>query len=132
MSRSGYGDGRDDEWSFIMWRGAVASAIRGKRGQAFLGELIAAMDALPEPRLIASAFQSEVSGEVCAIGSVGRLRNLDMSNLDPEDYCGVGSMFGIADAMAREIMYINDDYGVRTPEERFKEVRRWAERNIKR
>jgi len=47
MSRSGYSDDCDDQWSLICWRGAVKSAIRGKRGQAFLKEMLAALDALP-------------------------------------------------------------------------------------
>ncbi|ENQ7660184.1 hypothetical protein ACEQOL_006537 [Pseudomonas aeruginosa] len=38
MSRSGYCDDLDN-WSLICWRGAVSSAIKGKRGQAFLIEL---------------------------------------------------------------------------------------------
>jgi hypothetical protein len=37
MSRSGYSDdyGDDEPWQLIMWRGAVASAFRGRRGQPF-------------------------------------------------------------------------------------------------
>lgn len=46
MSRSGYSDDIDN-WDLIKWRGQVASAIRGKRGQLFLRELLAALDALP-------------------------------------------------------------------------------------
>lgn len=44
MSRSGYNDDCDG-WALIRWRGAVNSAINGKRGQAFLRELVAALDA---------------------------------------------------------------------------------------
>jgi len=34
MSRSGYVDNGDiEQWDLIRWRGAVASAIRGKRGE---------------------------------------------------------------------------------------------------
>jgi len=41
MSRSGYSD--DCEGSELaMWRGQVASAKRGKRGQRFFRELVAA------------------------------------------------------------------------------------------
>lgn len=54
MSRSGYSDDYDgDNWDLIRWRGAVTSAIRGKRGQAFLREALAALDAMPEKQLIA-------------------------------------------------------------------------------
>lgn len=51
MSRSGYTEDCDG-WDLIRWRGAVASAIRGKRGQAFLREALAALDAMPEKQLI--------------------------------------------------------------------------------
>ena len=46
MSRSGYGDDIG-QWDLIRWRGAVQSAMCGKRGQAFLKEMLAALDALP-------------------------------------------------------------------------------------
>lgn len=53
MSRSGYSEDYDgDHWDLIRWRGAVASSIRGKRGQAFLREALAALDAMPEKKLI--------------------------------------------------------------------------------
>lgn len=43
MSRSGYTDDCDDQWALIRWRGAVNSAIKGKRGQqALRGRLDAA------------------------------------------------------------------------------------------
>ena len=44
MSRSGYIDDMDDRWAAIMWRGAVKSAIKGKRGKAFFKEMLAALD----------------------------------------------------------------------------------------
>jgi hypothetical protein len=43
MSRSGYVDDVDQK-DLAMYRGAVASAIRGKRGQALLREMREAMD----------------------------------------------------------------------------------------
>lgn len=56
MSRSGYtDDGWDDEsaqWAAIRYAGALKSAVRGKKGQAFLRELLAALDAMPVKRLI--------------------------------------------------------------------------------
>src|SRR5262245_48117791 len=101
MSRSGYSDDYDsyDQWGHIMWRGAVNSAMRGKRGQAFLKEMLAAMDAMPEKRLIAHELEVE-DGAVCAIGTVGKARQVDMSNIDPEDYSTVSGVFNIAEAMA--------------------------------
>ncbi len=142
MSRSGYGCGLDN-WDLIRWRGAVASAIRGKRGQAFLREMLEALDALPEPKLITSelevrpeelGYQLRESG-VCAIGAVGKARGVDMGPevidaTDPED---VASAFGIAHAMAAEIEWVNDDVGAQaeTSEERFTRVRAWVVEKIK-
>lgn len=45
MSRSGYSE-ELDQWDLIRWRGQVASAIRGKRGQAFLRAMLAALSLL--------------------------------------------------------------------------------------
>lgn len=83
MSRSGYTDDWDGEnWDFIRYRGAVKSAFRGARGQAFLKEMIATMDAMPIKRLVRNELETfdRVSfshwglipcESVCAIGSVG-------------------------------------------------------------
>ena len=130
MSRSGYNDSCDG-WEFIMWRGAVASAIRGKRGQQFLRDLVAALDALPTKRLIAEELESP-DGGVCAIGSVGKQRGLSMQGIDPEDREMVATAFGIAPALAAEIMYENDNdfaYNKETPEQRWERVRQWAVMN---
>lgn len=131
MSRSGYSDDCE-QWEFICWRGAVASAIRGKRGQAFLKEMLAALDAMPEKCLI--AHELEAKGGVCAIGAVGAERGVDMSKLDPEDREGVSDAFGISPALAAEIVYENDD-GVywsekETPEARFARMRAWVSKHI--
>lgn len=130
MSRSGYSEDCDYEISWINWRGAVKSAIRGKRGQAFLYEMAQAMAALPERKLIANDL--ECNGAVCAIGAVGKARGIDMSQLDPEDYNTVAGKFGIAEALAQEIVYLNDEAGRlnETPEERFERMRKWIESNL--
>lgn len=131
MSRSGYSDDYE-QWSFIMWRGAVTSAIRGKRGQAFFREMLTALDALPEPRLVANSLETS-EGAVCAIGAVGKARGVGMDALDPEDMETVAGTFGIADAMAKEIVWINDEAGSHkeTPEQRFVRVRKWVVRKIR-
>lgn len=129
MSRSDYTEDWDDQWALIRWRGAVKSAIRGKRGQAFLGEMLAALDALPEPKLVAS--ELEANGQVCAIGAVGKQRGIDMSKLDPEDYERVAWTFGISDALAREIAYENDELSWGTDEQRFARMRSWVANRIR-
>lgn len=106
MSRSGY---HDDSSGLELgrWRGMVASALRGKRGQAFLSELATALDAMPDKRLI--AHQLRADGQFCTLGVLGAVRGIDMSRIDPEDYCTVAETFGIAACMAQEIVYENDE-----------------------
>lgn len=131
MSRSGYCDDIDDYWAFIRHRGAVKSSLRGKRGQEFLKELAAAMDAMPEKILIASELKTE-DGAFCTLGVVGQARGIDMTDVDPEDYVAVASKFGIAEAMAREIVFENDEaaWHRETPEERWSRMRQWVAENI--
>lgn len=127
MSRSGY-DEEYDGWALIRWRGAVNSAIKGKRGQAFLRELLTALDALPEPRLISHELQ-DGNGEVCAIGSVGIKRGIEMQHIDVESTKRIGEIFGIPRALVAEIEFVNDnDFGARAskPEEVFLRVRAWV------
>lgn len=131
MSRSGYSDDFDDHWSLICWRGAVASAIRGKRGQAFLREMLAALDALPEKKLIADDLEAD--GCVCAIGAVGKSRGLDMSELDPHDRETVAARFRIPHSLVCEIFFENDgDFSFReeSPESRFIRMRQWIESQL--
>lgn len=129
MSRCGYSDDLDP-FELGRWRGRVASALRGKRGQAFLRELLAALDAIPEKRLVKNAFES--NGEVCALGSVARTRGIAMPPLDEDDEArGTGPIFGIADPMAREIMFWNDEGAwEETPEQRWQRMRKWVVENI--
>jgi hypothetical protein len=144
MSRSGYSDDCDYNWSLIMWRGAVKSAITGKRGQAFFKEMLAALDALPVKRLVKDELQATdlvpcshwgmfEATSVCAIGAVGRARGVDMTSIDPDDPPQVANAFGIAQAMAQEIVYVNDEWGGyrETTEQRFARVREWVASQIK-
>lgn len=127
MSRSNYSDDID-QWQLIKWRGQVASAVRGKRGQRLLIDLVAALDALPEKVLIAGELVS-TDGAYCALGAVGKLRGVNMTSLDPYDSESVADTFDIADQLAREIAYENDEAGPwrgETPEQRWSRVRAWA------
>ena len=129
MSRSGYCDDLEP-WSLIRWRGAVASAIRGKRGQAFLSELAAALDAMPEKELIANEFNAE--GQFCALGVIGAARGIDPNVLDPDDYDSAVRAFGIPRALACEIMYENDSWTRESNEDRWQRMRKWVADKIKR
>lgn len=131
MSRSGlYEDDGDDPLGFGRFRGRVASAIRGKRGQAALKELLAALDAMPDKRLIAHNLV-DADGEHCTLGVLGAARGLPMDDLDPEDYDRVAEAFGIAPVMVQEIEFMNDEGPSRTtPEERWRDMRKWVSERI--
>ncbi len=125
MSRSGYSE---DYENVVLWRSTVKNAIRGKRGQAFLKEMLDALDAMPEKRLIESDLITD-EGEVCAMGSVALKRKIYVAQVDPEDRHEVAETFGIAPALAAEIAYENDEglYGeTETPEQRWTRMRKWV------
>lgn len=168
MSRHGYCEDGDDPLEFGRWRAQVRSATRGKRGQKLLRDMLAALDAMPEKRLVALELECTPSldaaqaatltailgreitveeyreqflerdtqareGDVCALGAVGRMRGVDMSDLNPDDFEGVASAFDVADPLAREIVWINDECGPpgETPEARWQRVRKWVSNQIK-
>lgn len=108
MSRSGYSDDYDDEGALGLWRGAVARAINGKRGQTALRELAGAMDAMPNKVLAAESLVTS-DGQFCTLGVLGQVREIDMRPIDPEDWDAVARAFDIAPAMVREIVYENDE-----------------------
>jgi len=124
MSRSGYSEDCDDVLMFGRWNAQVNSAIRGKRGQKFLLDLVNALDALPEPKLISDDLEQD--GAYCALGALGKYRGIDLDNLDTYEYEKLGSNFDIAEQLARETMYINDECGSKNDGQRWQTVRNWA------
>lgn len=132
MSRSGYNEDYDEQFpnAGALYQSSVTNAIYGKRGQKFMRELVAALDAMPEKRLITDELVQE--GAVCAIGAVGLARGIDMTGMNPDDADTVGATFGIAPRMAREIVFQNDESGWdystsnETPEARWTRMRFWA------
>jgi hypothetical protein len=132
VSRSGYSDDYDSQLANL-YLGRVMSTTRGKRGQAFLKDMLVALDALPEPKLIAGSLVEE-DGAVCAMGAVAKQKNIDVKEIDPEDAEKVAATFGISECLAREIAFQNDDdwgYANETPEARFQRVRKWVAEQIK-
>jgi hypothetical protein len=144
MSRSGYTDDNDDPLATGRWRAQVNSAIRGKRGQSFLRELAAAMDAMPEKVLITDELIDE-HGDCCTIGVVCKNRSIDIGGIDYNEPEEIANAVGIAKQLVAEIEYENDECGVRferipgtwdwdkkveTPEERWQRMRRWVQSKI--
>lgn len=132
MSRSGYHDYEcdRDEGMLNLYRGAVESAIRGKRGQRLLRDLRDALLAMPERRLIAHEFVD--NGQYCALGVLGAQRGLPVETMDFDAPAFVGQKFDIAESMAREIAWANDEgpsWGC-TPEQRWRSVMAWVLENL--
>jgi hypothetical protein len=105
---------------------------------------------MPDKRLVAG--ELEADGQFCALGVVGQARGLDLANIDTYDVESMGPKFNIAEQLAREIMWINDESvgrwkwvatGLPYPnewkrvevtnagEDRFQVVREWVAKNIK-
>lgn len=146
MNRSGYSDETENNWDWICWRGAVASALRGKRGQSFLGELLSVLDDMPEKRLIAKELQN-ADGEVCAVASIMKARGIS-TNVPVDDYDAIADLVGVNAKVVQELEYINDtvDRAIalpwtgycgatgwhydKSPETRWKLVRDWVESQL--
>jgi hypothetical protein len=131
MSRSGYSDDCDDILVHGRWRAQVASAIRGNRGQKFLKELAAAMDAMPEKTLITGELISK-EGECCTMGVVCQSRGLAVTDVDENSPEEVGNLLGIAPQLAAEIAYENDECSDHlSHEERWMRMRKWVDDHLK-
>ncbi len=129
MGRHGYSDDCDDQWANIRWRGQVASAIRGKRGQEFLRDLVAALEAMPEKKLIPHELIE--NGQVCALGAVGRAKGFDMTEIDPYEHDLLADKLNIAEQLVREVEWENDENGGSSPETRWNHIHKWAKAKLK-
>ncbi len=129
MSRSGYSDDLEP-LAMGRWRNTIAIATNGRRGQRFFRELVQALDAMPEKRLVKGDLQ-DANGEVCALGALGRAKGKPIEAIDTYDHEALGETFDIAHQLAQEVMYENDEVRWRaTPEERWQHVRKWAEQQV--
>jgi hypothetical protein len=131
MSRSGYSDDLGDSLQAGHWRAVIASATRGKRGQRFFRELVAALDSMPVKRLISGELERE--GSFCALGVLCERRGMDLAKIDTHNWAQLGESFDIAEQLAQETMFVNDEYdwrGGQSDEARWQTVRDWAARQI--
>lgn len=136
MGRSGYSDDCDDFYPVVLYRQAVQRATTGYRGQYLLRRLRDALDAMPAKRLIAGDIRN-AAGEVCALGAL----DPNAPKYDEDDDWGDGNArkladhFNVAQALAAEIVYMNDEYmdwrcRDETPEQRWTRMRAWVESQI--
>lgn len=133
MSRSQYVEANELGGKLNLYRANVARTIKSKKGQAFLREMAAAMDAMPAKRLIEGELITK-DGEVCAIGSVCKARGLDVSGIDPGDPASVAACVGISHILAAEIEFENDDDfywdSKETPVSRWVRMRKWIDSKL--
>ncbi len=138
MSRSGYTDDSDSDIPIELYRQAVHRATTGYRGQHLLKKLRDALDAMPVKRLITGNIKDE-SGQVCALGAL----DANAPKYDDDEWDGawdgharkLATHFGIAPALAAEIVYMNDEVNdwrtpAETPEQRWARMRAWVETQI--
>lgn len=131
MSRSGYSDDCDDILALGRWRGQVSSAIRGKRGQEFLRDLVKALEAMPDKKLIPNDLIDQRNGRVCTLGAIGVARGIDLTTIDPQDHETLSEKFGIASQLVQEIEYENDKCSSSDPAERYQQMLSWAKRHLR-
>ena len=131
MSRSGYSYSYDCE-NLHLYRGTVARALGGRRGQRALREMAVALDAMPVKELGCGSFQA---GSPCTLGALAAHRGVDVSDLEPEDpdYPEVdrdlvGARFDVAPQMAAEVMFENDEQGLgdEAGAQRWARMRAWV------
>lgn len=123
---SGYDNCECEENVAGLFRSILQRAASGKRGKKLLEDIVQAMMALSEPRLLSDNL--EVDGEVCALGAVLRARNIVLNHIDC-NAPGIARALDAPETLVREIISVNDDeFGltVETPEERFKRFGSWA------
>lgn len=136
-------EGEDFEpWMAGQQAGALRAAVRGRRGQAFLRELIDALDALPSQELAAGALEDPETGCCCAFGAVARARAWGQEEIgfDPMDgdiwrpECRLAEAFDVAETLAWQVIAENealDSSNDRTwRRRRWRHVRNWAASEI--
>lgn len=135
------------------WQQAARNALRGRKGQAVLRELRAALLALPEPRLIEGRFCSGL--DVCPLGALakqrlaagstipwGRAPFTSMEELEErlgeeleEEWTTVdlGEAMGLKKTLAWTIAYENDEgnWNTETPEQRYQRMQSWVEGQLR-
>lgn len=158
MSRydcDGYeGDGPEYNNAWELHQQAGVNALKGRRGQAVLKELEAALLALPEKALLQGKLARD--GGVCAIGALALKRRMDAGEArdaalkwmedqvdpeDPEDWGEQTNHFakkhlGVVKALAYKISWENDEGGRRaeggkeTDQQRYERVLKWVREQI--
>ena len=119
-----------------LWQANCRRSRRGKKGQAVLREIEAALVAMPD-KLIHKDVFVEANGETCAIGALAIQRRVQsgesrkeaaesLSMLCPYDTEEHGVDLGFPRMVAWSIAVENDDDRRTTPEERYNRMLAWV------
>lgn len=117
MSRHGYSTDWNDYYDaykipYELHELAVLNAIGGKRGQKALKDLAIALDGMEAKRLIADNFESKC-GEFCTLGVLANFREIYSADYEERVTALIddaASLLNIAPLLAKEIMFLNDDF----------------------
>jgi len=107
--RISYSDDEQYPGQFNLWQANCDRSLVGRKGQAALRELEAALVALPNKRLIADEFENEEG--ICPLAAVAKYRGLTRSDIkaDPESEMEeVGVELGMPRLVAWKIVELND------------------------
>jgi hypothetical protein len=146
MSRITYCDDEDFQNQAYLWEANQERSIKGRKGQAALRELEAALLALPEKRLIANELENS-KGEVCAVGALAKFKGKENPmvgdsfgdeglTLNEDEIERVTVRFatelGVPSMVAVAVVHENDDcWSVNiTPEQRYEKVLNWTRRQL--
>ena len=111
------------------YRYAVDRAIKGKNGQQFFLDLVAALEAMPTKELI-SGDLIDADGRYCALGAVCASRGFEVSFLLAASSVELSDLLEIAEDLVKEILWQNDEGGdvihQDSPVERWQLMYDWA------
>ena len=140
MSRSGYVI--DENNKSQLYRGAVRSAIKGKRGQKLLSDILSALDAMWDKKLSGDHLNNP-KVFFCTLGVLGSERGLYNGIVDNIDHDALAEIFDASPALVREIMFVNDECGSEhtclngvwkysdySASDRWARMRKWVESKI--
>lgn len=141
-------DDADDQRRYNLHQGVIAKQMRSRKGQAFLRELIASLEALPEKRLVNDAVAKD--GCVCGLGAIALRRRVDagedrdavladLANVEVDVRDGDEHVsewaereLGAQQNVASAIAWTTDaDEGTITPEQRYERVLSWAKSQVR-
>lgn len=129
--RINYSEDEDFSGQFELWQANCLRSLKGKRGQAELHELRAALLALPDKRLIHGALTHE-DGGVCAIAAYGKHKGVDLEKFDEEfDSDEVGIAGGMPRLVAWKVVEMNDvELDHVTQDQRYSRMLAWVEQML--